>query len=161
MSRRARSRAATRRKPRARRNRPPGRWERGKTGGGKTAAQGARVVSLTPARRRAIERSRRERLQRESAVTPATLDFHVSACVAGARAGGRVIMEYWGRRGAYTVQEKGRNDFVTIVDRKAEEAIVSIIKDRFPDHAILAEESSPSGGTGGYRWYIDPLDGTT
>jgi len=70
-------------------------------------------------------------------------------------------MEYWGKRGAYTVREKGRNDFVTTVDRRAEEAIVRLIRGRFPDHAVIAGESPPSGGSSGYRWYIDPLDGTT
>ncbi|MGH9749888.1 MAG: inositol monophosphatase family protein [Candidatus Polarisedimenticolia bacterium] len=70
-------------------------------------------------------------------------------------------MHYWGRRGSYPVHEKGRNDYVTVVDREAEEAIVRLVRDRFPDHAILAEESAPRAGTAGYRWYIDPLDGTT
>ena len=70
-------------------------------------------------------------------------------------------MDYWGKRGSYAIHEKGRNDFVTVVDREAEEAIVRLVRERFPDHAILAEESPPSEGTVGYHWYIDPLDGTT
>jgi myo-inositol-1(or 4)-monophosphatase len=88
-------------------------------------------------------------------------DFHLSSCVACARAGGRVLMDYWGKRGSYAIHQKGRNDYVTIVDREAEEAIVRLVRDRFPDHSILAEESPPSEGRIGYRWYIDPLDGTT
>jgi myo-inositol-1(or 4)-monophosphatase len=58
------------------------------------------------------------------------------------------------------VAEKGRNDFVTRVDQLAEEAIIEVIKDHYPDHAILAEES---GATGDHavQWIIDPLDGTT
>ena len=161
MARRARSRAsAARRRPRARRDRLPARWPAiGPTGGKPSPQHGARVVRLTAARRRAAERGRRPRAVEPSA--PATLDFHLSACVACARAGARVLMEYWGKRGTYGIQEKGRNDFVTIVDRRAEEAIVRLIQTRFPDHAVIAEESPPSGGTGGYRWYIDPLDGTT
>ncbi len=70
-------------------------------------------------------------------------------------------MDYWGSRRRFAVREKGRNDFVTIVDREAESAIVRIVRERFPDHAILAEESPPSEGRPGYRWHIDPLDGTT
>ncbi len=70
-------------------------------------------------------------------------------------------MDYWGKRGTYPIHEKGRNDYVTIVDREAEEAIVRLVRERFPDHAIMAEESPPSEGTVGYGWYIDPLDGTT
>jgi myo-inositol-1(or 4)-monophosphatase len=66
--------------------------------------------------------------------------------------------------------EKGRADFVTRVDRRAEEEIVSRIRDRFPDHAVLAEEGTPDeeARTGGhpdgearFRWMVDPLDGTT
>ena len=161
MARRARSRAAARRGPRARRNRLPAGWPRAKPADGKgKKTQGGRVVPLTAARRRAVERNRPRRLQDPGAL-PATIDFHLNACVACARAGARVIMDYWGRRGSYSIHEKGRNDFVTIVDRRAEEAIVTLIRDRFPDHSILAEESSPSEGSSGFRWYIDPLDGTT
>jgi len=161
MARRARSRAAARRGPRARRNRLPAGWPLAKPSGVKGAkGSGARVVPLTAARRRAIERRRQRRGQGPPA-TAATLDFHLNACVACARAGARVLMEYWGRRGVIPIHEKGRNDFVTIADRRAEEAIVSLIRDRFPDHSIMAEESSPTTGTSGFRWYIDPLDGTT
>jgi myo-inositol-1(or 4)-monophosphatase len=162
MARRARSReAAARRKARARRVRLPARWPRSSPPGAKAAqAHGPRVVSLTAARRRSIERRQLSRGSHEAAA-PATLDFHLGAAVACARAGARVIIEYWGKRSSYAIQEKGRNDFVTIVDRRAEEAIVGLIRERFPDHAIMAEESSPSGGPGGFRWYIDPLDGTT
>src|SRR5881409_3403737 len=161
MARRARSReTAARRKARARR-RLPVRWPRSRPAGGKgSQAHGARVVTLTAARRRAIERSRLGRRTRESA-SPATVDFHLGAAVACARAGARIILDYWGKRGTYSIQEKGRNDFVTVVDRRAEEAIVGLIRDRFPDHAIIAEESSPTHGPSGFRWYIDPLDGTT
>jgi myo-inositol-1(or 4)-monophosphatase len=42
---------------------------------------------------------------------------------------------------ALTVEEKSRNEFVTQVDRAAEEAIIEVIKDHYPEHAILAEES--------------------
>lgn len=163
MARRARSReAAARRRARASRHRLPARWPRSKPAAGKGPAfPGARVVSLTAARRRAIRRGRLRPGAPEPAVPPATLDFHLSACVACARAGGRVLMDYWGRRGTYAIQEKGRNDFVTVVDRRAEEAIVGLIRERFPDHAITAEESAPSAGGSGFRWYIDPLDGTT
>src|SRR2546428_10688561 len=161
MVRRARSReAATRRKARVRR-RPPARWPRsGPPGGRGSLAHGARVVPLTAARRRAVERSRLSRTIHEPA-SQATVDFHLGAAVASARAGARTSLDYWGKRGTYSIQEKGRNDFVTVVDRRAEEAIVGLIRDRFPDHAIIAEESLPTHGPSGFRWYIDPLDGTT
>jgi myo-inositol-1(or 4)-monophosphatase len=70
-------------------------------------------------------------------------------------------MDFWGKRGGMAVEAKGRNDYVTAADRGAEEAIIRIIRARFPDHAVVAEESEPTAGAAGYRWYIDPLDGTT
>jgi myo-inositol-1(or 4)-monophosphatase len=173
MARRARSREGiARRKARVRRTRLPARWPDPKPAAGKTPqGRGARVVHLTEARRRTVAHRlivarRRAAAQgrpgRETESTaPAALDFHLSACVACARAGGRVLMEYWSRRGSYPIQEKGKNDFVTIADRQAEEAVVGLIRERFPDHSIMAEESSPSTGPSAYRWYIDPLDGTT
>lgn len=58
------------------------------------------------------------------------------------------------------VTEKSRNDFVSRVDEAAEAAIIEVVKDHYPDHAILAEESGASGDHE-YQWIIDPLDGTT
>ncbi|MFQ5877927.1 MAG: inositol monophosphatase family protein [Acidobacteriota bacterium] len=88
-------------------------------------------------------------------------DLYLSSCVDCARVGGRVLTDSWGRGRIGPIREKGRRDYVTDVDRRAEEAILRIVRDRFPEHAILAEESPPSEGSVGYRWYVDPLDGTT
>ncbi|WP_341678979.1 inositol monophosphatase family protein [Niveibacterium sp. SC-1] len=60
-----------------------------------------------------------------------------------------------------TVRTKQPNDFVTEVDRAAEEAIIEVIREAYPDHAILAEESGASEAESEHRWVIDPLDGTT
>lgn len=51
-------------------------------------------------------------------------------------------------------------DLVTDADRASEDLIVAAIRERFPDHAILAEEGSDIPGASGYTWVIDPLDGT-
>lgn len=60
------------------------------------------------------------------------------------------------------VRRKGENDFVTQADQESEAAVVAEIRQRFPDHRILAEEGSGAGlGQGEYEWLIDPLDGTT
>jgi len=60
------------------------------------------------------------------------------------------------------VQTKGRNDFVTAVDRQAEQIIVSSLRQRFPAHRILAEEGGDGGADASpFQWVIDPLDGTT
>jgi myo-inositol-1(or 4)-monophosphatase len=58
------------------------------------------------------------------------------------------------------IDSKGRNDFVTDIDRKAEADIIATIRRSHPNHAILAEESGRSGADE-YVWIIDPLDGTT
>ncbi|HRP23576.1 MAG TPA: inositol monophosphatase family protein [Thauera sp.] len=60
-----------------------------------------------------------------------------------------------------TVQSKSPNDFVTEVDRAAEQAIIDVLRDAFPGHGILAEESGESGPDSEFNWIIDPLDGTT
>lgn len=59
------------------------------------------------------------------------------------------------------VRSKSPNDFVTEVDRAAEEAIIEVIRDAYPEHAILAEESGDTGAESEFQWIIDPLDGTT
>jgi len=63
-----------------------------------------------------------------------------------------------------SVTRKRHADFVTEVDKAAEQAIIEILQRAYPDHAILAEESGAKAGTAGgsdYTWIIDPLDGTT
>ncbi len=62
------------------------------------------------------------------------------------------------------VTRKRHNDFVTEVDRSAEQAVIEVLRRAYPDHGILAEESGASAGNAGaseYTWIIDPLDGTT
>jgi myo-inositol-1(or 4)-monophosphatase len=63
--------------------------------------------------------------------------------------------------GAIEVRSKRPNDFVTQVDRAAEEAIMQVAHKAYPDHAFLAEESGTTTGRSEYCWIIDPLDGTT
>ncbi|MDO9597916.1 MAG: inositol monophosphatase family protein [Azoarcus sp.] len=60
-----------------------------------------------------------------------------------------------------TVESKSPNDFVTEVDRAAEKAIIDVLRDAYPGHGILAEESGESGADSEFVWIIDPLDGTT
>ncbi|MBU6468395.1 MAG: inositol monophosphatase [Betaproteobacteria bacterium] len=58
------------------------------------------------------------------------------------------------------VAKKGPADYVSEVDRAAEEAIISVLQDAYPDHSFLGEESG-SLGQSEYQWIIDPIDGTT
>ncbi|AWI81025.1 inositol monophosphatase [Parazoarcus communis] len=60
-----------------------------------------------------------------------------------------------------TVESKSPNDFVTEVDRAAEKAIIEVLREAYPGHGILAEESGESGAESEFVWIIDPLDGTT
>jgi myo-inositol-1(or 4)-monophosphatase len=60
------------------------------------------------------------------------------------------------------VTAKRQSDFVTEVDKAAEAAIIEVLREAYPNYAILAEESGTSGPTQAeYQWIIDPLDGTT
>jgi len=78
-----------------------------------------------------------------------------------ARRAGDLIVRSLSRLDSLKVDTKGRNDFVTDVDRKAEAEIIATIRRSHPDHAFLAEESGRGGGDSEYVWIIDPLDGTT
>jgi myo-inositol-1(or 4)-monophosphatase len=56
---------------------------------------------------------------------------------------------------------KRRADLVTVADRRSEALIVGHLRERFPDHAIVAEEGGNHRASSDYCWYVDPLDGTT
>ncbi|MGH2404750.1 MAG: inositol monophosphatase family protein [bacterium] len=60
---------------------------------------------------------------------------------------------------AKDIKHKGPTDLVTRADHEAERLIVERIRERFPDHALLAEEGTSFSGAGP-RWLIDPVDGT-
>jgi myo-inositol-1(or 4)-monophosphatase len=84
----------------------------------------------------------------------------LNIAVRAARAAGKVLLRYSDRIDQIKVQSKSRNDFVSEVDRNAEAVIIQELRGRFPNHAILAEESGEQG-QGDSQWIIDPLDGTT
>ncbi len=84
----------------------------------------------------------------------------VNIAVRAAREAGRVISRNFNRVDRLTIADKGKNDFVTEVDRNAEAAIIAVLREKYPHHAILAEESGAQAGNE-YQWVIDPLDGTT
>jgi len=77
-----------------------------------------------------------------------------------ARRAGDLIVKSLSRLDSLKIDSKGRNDFVSEIDRKSEADIIATIRRSYPQHAILAEESGRSG-TDEYLWIIDPLDGTT
>jgi len=73
--------------------------------------------------------------------------------------GGAILMKYLGK--IKSIDYKGEINLVTEADRRSEEVILNIIKDNYPDHRILAEETGESGNSSPFKWIIDPLDGTT
>lgn len=90
------------------------------------------------------------------------MDPMLTMAVRAARAAGDLIVRYVDRIDTLTITPKGRNDFVSEVDRQAEQEIVNILSRAYPDHAFLGEEGGRHGlPKGEYTWVIDPLDGTT
>lgn len=84
----------------------------------------------------------------------------VNIAVRAARRAGSIINRAADNLDVLTVRHKSLNDLVSEVDRAAEDAIIETIKNAYPQHAILAEESGATGDSE-YVWIIDPLDGTT
>jgi myo-inositol-1(or 4)-monophosphatase len=82
--------------------------------------------------------------------------------VKAARRAGQVISRASLDIDQLKVSTKQQSDYVTEVDKLAESAILEILNETYPSHAILAEESGSSGqAQAEYQWIIDPLDGTT
>ena len=84
----------------------------------------------------------------------------LNIAVKAARRAGGIINRAGRNLDVIAVREKSANDFVSEVDREAEKAIIQTLREAYPAHSILAEESGASG-TSEYQWIIDPLDGTT
>jgi myo-inositol-1(or 4)-monophosphatase len=84
----------------------------------------------------------------------------LNIAVRAARGAGNIIVRHFDRIDQLTVQSKEHNDFVSEVDRQAEQEIIHTLRKAYPDHGILAEESGLRQGDE-YQWIIDPLDGTT
>ena len=76
-----------------------------------------------------------------------------------ARGAGAILRGGFGLR--QTITHKGRIDLVTEYDKRSEAYLLGEIHTRFPDHAVLAEESGHKAGHADHLWIIDPLDGTT
>jgi myo-inositol-1(or 4)-monophosphatase len=84
----------------------------------------------------------------------------LTIAVKAARRAGAIINRATRDLDIVAVKEKAANDFVSEVDREAERVIIKTLRDAYPGHSFLAEESGASGSSE-YRWIIDPLDGTT
>jgi myo-inositol-1(or 4)-monophosphatase len=90
------------------------------------------------------------------------MDPMLNIAVRAARAAGDLIVRAMDRVDLLNITVKSRNDFVSDVDRQAEQEIVSILLKAYPGHAVLGEEHGAQGlAQSDYTWVIDPLDGTT
>jgi len=83
----------------------------------------------------------------------------VTKAEAIAREAGALLREYF-HRGVHT-EYKGDVDLVTEADRASEKLITERLRAAFPDHGVYGEEGTRRALDSEYRWYIDPLDGTT
>lgn len=81
----------------------------------------------------------------------------VEAAAEIARDAGALLMEHRG----IGFELKGEFDLVTAADHASEKLIVSRLHELFPDHGIVAEEGGRAEMKSEYRWFVDPLDGTT
>jgi myo-inositol-1(or 4)-monophosphatase len=84
---------------------------------------------------------------------------YLETAVEIAREAGTLLAHYFERRVAYEL--KGEFDLVTEADRSSEKLVVEKLRSYFPSHTIVAEEGGGVAGSAEYRWYVDPLDGTT
>ena len=84
----------------------------------------------------------------------------LNVAIQAARRAGDTAAGYFNRSERLEIRTKARNEFVTQVDQAAEEIIIDTIREYYPDHAFLAEESGARGDSD-HLWVIDPLDGTT
>jgi len=87
-------------------------------------------------------------------------DLALKTALTAAEAGAAVLMSGYGRHPS--ASHKDRISLVTEYDFRSEEVVRKIIGRAYPEHLLVGEEEGESGsGRSGYKWYIDPLDGTT
>ncbi|MFZ0564023.1 MAG: inositol monophosphatase family protein [Terriglobales bacterium] len=83
----------------------------------------------------------------------------ISPMQAMAREAGSLLMDYFHQH--VKIEYKGDVDLVTVADRRSEALILEKIRGQFPSHDVMGEEGTRIETGGEYKWYVDPLDGTT
>lgn len=83
----------------------------------------------------------------------------LNIAIKAARSAGKIITRSFERLDSAAISGKGPHDFVTEIDKAAEQEIIQIIHASYPKHAFIAEETGVTGSDD-YTWVIDPLDGT-
>lgn len=84
----------------------------------------------------------------------------LNMAIKAARGAGQIIMRHHDRLERLTVESKGLKDYVSEVDRMAENEIIRTLRAAYPNHGFIGEETGVQTGDE-YAWIIDPLDGTT
>ncbi len=84
-----------------------------------------------------------------------SLDFLIKL----SKEAGEILKKGFGK--SHQIEYKGPIDLVTEIDHQSEELLVSRIRNAYPDHSIITEESGFLDGQSDRRWYIDPVDGTS
>lgn len=84
---------------------------------------------------------------------------YLEVAIETAREAGKILREEFDR--PPEISYKGDVDLVTQADKRSEQAIVARLQKYFPTHAVAAEEGGGHESDSGFRWHVDPLDGTT
>ncbi|MBF4991547.1 inositol monophosphatase family protein [Methylophilus sp. QUAN] len=85
----------------------------------------------------------------------------LNVAIRAAREAGKIINRGAMDIGALKVEQKDTNDFVSEIDRNAEQAIINVLKEAYPNHGFYGEETGKTNSESDNIWIIDPLDGTT
>jgi myo-inositol-1(or 4)-monophosphatase len=85
------------------------------------------------------------------------MDSFLDTAIEIAREAGQILMAHRG----VNFELKGDYDLVTAADRASEQLVVKRLRERYPEHGIVAEEGGRAEMDAELRWYVDPLDGTT
>lgn len=80
--------------------------------------------------------------------------------VSATEAGAAVLKYYFNSKELKISNKEGVNNLVTEADHAAEKAIMDTIREQFPEHFILSEESGEMATASEFKWIIDPIDGT-
>jgi len=87
------------------------------------------------------------------------MESYLTIAVDIARESGALLAQLFKR--PQEISYKRPSDLVTEADRRSEALIIERLRNSFPKHAIVAEEGGGTETDSDYRWYVDPLDGTT
>lgn len=82
----------------------------------------------------------------------------IEIAVEAAKKGAEVALKYFETELEHEIKDD--KSFVTKADREAEDAILAVLRAKFPDHSFLGEETGETGSKSEYLWVVDPIDGT-